>query len=117
MNELINISIAINVFKYFIFSAIFYVWVVKYQNIVKEFKEFQLPDWLRDIVGVFKLTFALMIISTNNKIALIGSLGISILMVAALLTHLKVKNPFYKMIPSMSLMVISSLIFLSGLEF
>ena len=117
MNELITIPISINVFKYFISSAIFYVWVVKYQNIVKEFKEFQLPDWLRDIVGVFKLTFALMIISTNNKIALIGSLGIAILMVAALLTHLKVKNPFYKMIPSMSLMVISSLIFLNGLEF
>ena len=116
MNELITIPTAINAFKIFIASSIFYVWVVKYQDIVKEFKEFQLPDWLRDLVGILKLTFALMLISINNKIALIGSLGIAILMIAALLTHLKVKNPFYKMIPAMTLMAISSLIFLNGIE-
>lgn len=117
MNEIINIinvQTAISALKILVAGSIFFVWVVKYENIVKEFKEFGLPDWLRDLVGILKLSFALMLQSTDLNVALIGSLGIAVLMIAALLTHLRVRNPFYKMLPSMSLMAISSFIFLDN---
>lgn len=112
MDKLITIPTAINVLKILIATSIFFVWVVKYQNIVKEFKEFQLPNWLRDLVGILKLSFSIMVISNNDKITLIGSLGIAILMIAALITHVRVKNPLYKMIPAIALLAISSFIFL-----
>jgi hypothetical protein len=120
MNEIISLYIipnAISALKILVVGSIFYVWVVKFQNIVEEFKGFQLPDWLRDLVGILKISFALMLQSSDLNIALIGSLGIAILMAAALFTHLRVKNPFYKMLPAMSLMAICSFIFLNSFKF
>jgi hypothetical protein len=99
--------------KIIIIASIFFVWVVRYQNIIQEFKHYQLPDWLRDLVGILKLSFALMIQSSNTSLILIGSGGIALLMVAALLTHVKVKNPPPKMLPALSLLVLCSWIFFS----
>ena len=31
--------------KIIIVASIFFVWVVRYNNIVTEFKEYQYPDW------------------------------------------------------------------------
>ena len=96
--------------KTLVASSIFFVWVVRYQNIVEEFRVYGLPSWLRDFVGILKLSFALMLFSVDLKINILGSSGIAGLMLAALITHLRIKNPFYKMLPSMSLMIISSVI-------
>ena len=43
--------------KAFLAGTIFFVWVVRYQNIKEEFKVYRLPIWLRDLVGVLKLSF------------------------------------------------------------
>ena len=91
-------------------GSTFFVWVVRYQNIAEEFKEFGLPVWLRDLVGILKLSFVIMLFSTDLTVVILGSLGIAGLMLAAMITHLKIKNPFYKMLPSMSLMLISFII-------
>jgi hypothetical protein len=99
--------------KALVAGSIFFVWVVRYQNIVKEFKDYGLPSWLRDLVGIFKLSFVLMLFIDDLIINLLGASAISILMLAAMATHLRVCNPFYKMAPSISLMIISSVIFLS----
>ena len=37
-------------------ASIFFVWVVRYNNIIQEFKQYGLPHWLRDLVGVLKLS-------------------------------------------------------------
>jgi len=95
------------IIKIFISGAIFFVWVIRYKNIVKEFTEFNYPDWLRDFVGVLKICFAIMLLKPEQHFALVASVGISILMSAALLTHLKVKNPLYKMLPSFTLLCFS----------
>jgi uncharacterized membrane protein YphA (DoxX/SURF4 family) len=90
-------------------ASIFFVWVVRYGNIVEEFKQFDLPDWLRDLVGILKLTFSLMLLIGIDRapFAIIGGIGISILMLGALLTHVRVKNPVFKMLPSLTLLVLS----------
>ena len=89
--------------------SIFFVWVVRYNNVVEEFKLYRLPDWLRDLVGILKLTFSLMLLIgiERGRFALAGSLGIALLMVCAFVTHLRVKNPFFKMLPSLTLFVLS----------
>ena len=93
-------------------SSIFFVWVVRYDNIVHEFKQYQLPDWLRDLVGILKMTFALMLLIgiERNEFAVIGGIGIALLMGAAFITHLRVRNPVFKMLPSLTLLVLSAII-------
>tara|TARA_B100001175_G_scaffold257357_1_gene225659 strand:+ start:128 stop:475 length:348 start_codon:yes stop_codon:yes gene_type:complete len=90
--------------------ALFYVWVVRYENIKKEFLEYQLPSWLRDLVGILKLSFSVMIISNSKDLVWIGSMGIIILMMGAIGTHFKVKNSFPKMIPAIALSILCLII-------
>jgi hypothetical protein len=96
--------------KALVAGSTFFVWVVRYQNIIEEFKEFGLPIWLRDLVGILKLSFVIMLFSTDLTVVILGSAGIAGLMVAALITHLRIKNPFLKMLPSMCLILISCII-------
>ena len=69
----------------------------------KEFIEYKLPTWLRDLVGILKLSFSVMIISSDKNLVWIGSMGIIVLMIGALGTHFRVKNPLQKMIPAIAL--------------
>ncbi len=93
-------------------ASIFFVWVVRYDNIIEEFKQYGLPGWVRDVVGILKLTFALMLLIGIERVpfALAGGVGIAFLMGCALFTHLRVKNPLFKMLPSLTLVVLSTVI-------
>ena len=109
---MITLPSVIYVLKTLVAGSIFFVWVVRYQNIIEEFRAFGLPAWLRDLVGILKVSFVLMLLSSDSNAVLLGAFGITVLMLAALLTHLKIKNPFYKMLPSMSLMILCLIILL-----
>ena len=90
-------------------ASIFFVWVVRYENIIAEFKQYRLPDWLRDFVGILKLTFALLLLIgiERKPFAVAGALGIAALMACAFVTHLRVKNPPAKIAPCVSLLFLS----------
>ncbi len=96
----------------FVAASVFFVWVVRYPNIVQEFKQYGLPDWLRDLVGILKMTFSLMLVIgiERRPFAVAGGVGIAVLMGAAFVTHLRVKNPVVKMLPSLTLLVFSAVI-------
>ena len=81
--------------KALVTGSTFFVWVVRYKNIIKEFKVYGLPIWLRDLVGALKLSFVIMMFSADLSIVIFGSFGIASLMFAALITHLRIKNPIY----------------------
>ena len=93
-------------------ASVIFVWVVRYDNIVQEFKQYGLPDWLRDLVGILKLTFALLLLLgiQRSSLAVIGGLGVAGLMCCAFAIHLRVKNPAFKMLPSLALLVLSLII-------
>ncbi len=97
--------------KILISSSVLFVWVVRYQNIVEEFKQFRYPGWLRDLVGILKITFVILILSSDLVLVQIGAIGIAVLMIAALVTHFRVGNPFAKMLPSLSLLTLSLITF------
>lgn len=97
--------------KTLVFSSVIFVWVVRYQNIIEEFKQFSYPSWLRDIVGIIKIALVILLMNSDNHLVKIGAAGISILMIAALITHLRVKNPPFKMMPSFTLLILNILIF------
>ena len=87
-----------------VFGSIIFVWGVRYSNIKDEFKHFNLPKWLRDLVGIFKFAFAIMLLNDRLEIVHFGAIGIALLMIAALLTHLRLKSPFPRILPSFSLL-------------
>lgn len=93
-------------------ASIFFVWVVRYDNVIEEFKVYGLPNWLRDMVGILKLTFSLMLLIGIDRepFAVAGGLGIAILMGCAFFTHLRLKNPLLKMLPSLTLLLLSLVI-------
>ena len=104
-----NVAIALQAL---VAASIFFVWVVRYANIVDEFRQYGLPNWLRDLVGILKMTFALFLLIGIERgvFAVLGGIAIAALMGAAVLTHVRVKNPVFKMLPSSTLLMLSALI-------
>jgi hypothetical protein len=105
----------LSILKIMIFSSVFFVWVVRYQNIIEEFKTFQYPNWLRDLVGILKISFVILMLTDDPAQVMVGASGIALLMIGALVTHLKVKNPAQKMIPAITLLILSSIILFSSI--
>jgi hypothetical protein len=99
--------------KILVFSSVLFVWVVRYKNIVEEFRVYHYPDWLRDMVGIIKISLVVMLMREDAFLVKFGASGIMVLMLAAMITHLRVKNPFVKMLPSMILFTLCSLILVS----
>ena len=108
----LSLDVIIEILKILALVSILFVWVVRYNNIQKEFEQFKLPKWLRDVVGILKISFAIMLQSDINTIILIGSGGISLLMIAAIFTHFRVNNKLHKMLPALTLFSISMIVFL-----
>lgn len=100
-----------------VFASVFFVWVVRYDNIIKEFQEYGLPAWLRDFTGILKLSFAAMLLTSNSTVVLIGAAGLALLMSAAVFTHLRMRNSPVRMVPSVSLVTIALLILVSTIVF
>ena len=101
-------AIALTFVKTLIMCSILFVWVVRYDNIIEEFKQYKLPAWLRDIVGILKITAALLLQSSDEKVVEVGALIIVTLMFFAMATHIRVKNPIHKMLPSLTLFSLSA---------
>ena len=90
-------------------ASIFFVWVVRYDHIIEEFKRYGLPDWLRDLVGILKMTFSLLLLIgiERQTLAGVGGTGIAVLMGCAFIMHLRMKNSFFKMLPCLTLLLLS----------
>lgn len=102
-----NLTIALQAL---VATSIFFVWVVRYDNIVDEFTQYGLPNWLRDLVGILKMTFALFLLIGIERgwFAVFGGMGIAVLMGAAVYTHVRVKNPVFKMLPASAMLILSA---------
>ena len=110
---LFNIESLIEALKIIAGVSVFFVWVVRYDNIKKEFERYGLPRGFRDFIGIIKISFTAMLQSLNQEIVLIGAIGIVSLMIGAIITHLRIKNPFKDMLPAILMLSIGLIILLS----
>ena len=101
-----NVSI---VFQLIVSISVFIVWIFRYDNIVVEFKVYGYSDLLRNFVGVAKTsTSTLLILGLWFKeITIYASLSMAFFMFCAQLSHIKVKNPFIKFVPSLIFLIMS----------
>ena len=103
----VSSDILIELIKIVSSIAIFFVWVVRYENIRKEFDDYNLPTWLRDLTGILKLSFAWMLHFSDPRIVVAGSSGITLLMLAAVVTHVRLKSTFRRYIASVTMLLLS----------
>tara|TARA_X000001036_G_scaffold438622_1_gene486979 strand:+ start:2029 stop:2352 length:324 start_codon:yes stop_codon:yes gene_type:complete len=94
------------IIKIIISIAIIFVWFIRYDNIRKEFSEYNYPNWLRDFIGILKISFIVMLHSRTKEIELLGISGLFILMLGAVLTHIKIKSEFKKYIASVIMLIL-----------
>lgn len=106
-----DFSVLLTSIKCIIGASIFFVWVIRYDNIAQKFQQYGYPAWLRDFVSILKFTCFLFLLSSHPLLVITGSAGIALLMSAAVFTHFRVKNAIFKILPSFTLMCLS----LSGL--
>ncbi|MFQ3173853.1 MAG: putative neutral ceramidase superfamily lipid hydrolase [Flavobacterium sp.] len=93
-----------------------FVWVFRFDNIVKEFKQYGLSDLTRNIVGASKIVLATLLITGIwfPILVFIPALLMAFLMVCAQFFHFKVKNPWLKHLPSLLLLALSLFVALSA---
>lgn len=94
----------VEIIKALISVGLFYVWVIRYNNIVEEFKLYNLPDYFRDFVGILKLTCAFLLQSSRIELVIFSNIVLIVLMLGAIMTHIRIKNSFKNMIPAIAMM-------------
>lgn len=103
--------------------GIFNVWILRFgkssnwrggeaKNMKEEFQVYGLPSWFVGIIGFLKILFALMLVIGLWIPALVqpAAIGIAILMLGAIVMHIKVKDSLTKSLPAFSLLVLSAIV-------
>ena len=88
--------------------SIAYVWIFRFDNIMKEFKQYSLNDLTRSIIGSAKIALSTLLVAGiwYPALTLIPALLLAFLMVAAQYFHFKINNPWQKHIPSLLLLIL-----------
>jgi hypothetical protein len=99
-------------------ASVAYVWIFRFDNIIKEFKQFGLSDLTRNFVGTAKIALStLLILGIWYPILVtIPAVLMGLLMVAAQYFHFKIKNPFMKHLPSLFLLILCVFLALASME-
>ena len=106
MEDLIILAQAIVAF------SVYYVWIFRFHNVLKEFKSFGLSDLTRNLVGASKITLSTLLIVGIwfPTFIFIPSLLMAGFMISAQFFHFKIKNTFIKHLPSLVLLILSLII-------
>jgi hypothetical protein len=98
--------------------SVFYVWIFRFDNVVKEFKLFGLNDLTRNFVGVSKIALSTLVVTSiwHPSLALVSSILLGLFMIAAQYFHFKVSNPFIKHLPSLILLILCAIIAISSIQ-
>lgn len=84
------------------------VWVFRFDNIVKEFKQYGISDLTRTIIGAAKISLATLLIAGiwYPSLIPIPALLMAFLMLSAQYFHFKANNPWHKHLPSLFLLLL-----------
>jgi len=98
--------------------SVAYVWIFRYDNVVKEFTQFGLNDLTRNFVGASKIALATLLVAGiwYPLLVQIPSVLMGLFMIAAQYFHFKIKNPFSKHLPSLILLMLCAIIALLSIQ-
>jgi fatty acid desaturase len=89
--------------------SIAFVWIVSLPNIVNEFREYGLPDLIRNAVGAAKICLTTLLIAGiwYPGLVPISALLIALLMFCAQLAHFRARHSWQRYAPSLGLLLLS----------
>jgi len=89
--------------------SVLIVWVFRFDNIVKEFKQYDLSDLTRSIVGATKIALSTLLLAGiwYPSLVLIPAFLMAFMMLSAQYFHFKVNNSWQKRMPSLILLILS----------
>ena len=99
-------------------TSVAYIWIFRYDVIIKEFKDFGLSDLIRTFVGASKISLSTLLIVGiwYPSLIPIPSILMGLFMLAAQYFHFKIKNPFIKHLPSLIFLILCIYIALASME-
>ncbi len=82
------------------------------QTLREEFATYGLPAWSVTVVGVAKVTLAILLLAGIwwPAVSRLAAIGIAALMLGAVSMHLKVRDPIKKSLPALALLGLSCLV-------
>jgi tellurite resistance protein TehA-like permease len=88
--------------------AIVIVWVFRFYNVEKEFKQYRLSDLTRNMVGASKIALSTLLVAGiwHPDLVLIPALLMASLMVVAQYFHFKFNHPWLYYMPSLFLLIL-----------
>lgn len=94
--------------------SIAFVWIVRLDNVIGEFKEYRLPDLVRNLVGATKISLSTLLVVGIwfPSLVLYPALLMAFLMLCAQVAHFSVRHPWRKYMPSLALLLLS--LFVAG---
>jgi len=98
--------------------SVAYVWVFRFHNVLKEFKQFGLSDLTRNLIGATKISLATLLVVGiwHSSLVFIPSVLMGLLMIAAQYFHFKINNLFIKRLPSLILLILCAFIALLSIQ-
>ena len=92
--------------------SVAYVWIFRYDVIIKEFKEFGLSDVMRAFVGASKVALATLLMAGIwfPPLVPIPAVLMGLFMLAAQYFHFKMSNPLIKRLPSFVFLLLCAFI-------
>ena len=98
--------------------SVAYVWIFRYDNVVKEFTQFGLNELTRNFVGATKIALATLLVAGiwHSSLVQIPAVLMGLFMISAQYFHFKIKNPFIKHLPSLLLLILCAIIALGSIQ-
>tara|TARA_S200000501_G_C20805970_1_gene736154 strand:- start:322 stop:696 length:375 start_codon:yes stop_codon:yes gene_type:complete len=107
------------IFNLIIGFGILNVWLIRHdkktsyrggnaKNLKEEFNVYGLPNWSFITIGFIKISLAILLILGifwYKELIIYASIGMAVLMLGAILMHLKVNDPFKKSLPALSILI------------
>ncbi len=89
-------------------ASVYYVWIFRYFNVIKEFNQFGLSDVIRNFVGASKISLSALLLAGIwfSDLVFIAAAGMAFFMICAQFFHFKAKNPFMQRLPSLLLLLL-----------
>ena len=96
--------------------SVAYVWIFRFENIEKEFREYGFPVVFRSLIGAAKIALATLLVAGiwYPALVLVPALGMAALMAGAQYSHFKVRHSFPAFVPSLVLLLLS--LFIAGVH-
>jgi len=98
--------------------SVAYVWIFRFDNVIKEFKQFGLSDLTRNLVGATKISLATLLVAGiwYSSLVFFPAVLMGLLMIGAQYFHFKISNPFIKHLPSLILLILSAFIAFTSVQ-